>query len=843
MEDVSGYDCFLCKEFVPGTYSCLAKHLKIVHYMKTSASSRESLICGQNGCQEKFDYFSVFRQHLLVCDKRHINAGGDSQQNNDLENLAAMANDSGHVDMDDTFMQVESHDSMVHEDRSRNDILVPFDITKSMALLFLDLRAKHNVTHAALNFIATNLKKMFVELRKSLNENEHRETKKLVESIIASVSKVGTQHSRTVYFKKYFKLNEADEMDMGSHQQVMRTSRKRSLQSAVPRLISNTFCYISIRRTLSSLFNNKNFRKVYFDEVPSQDGSVHGHRDSSHFKSHQLFSTIVSALRMQISFDDLETTNALGSKTKKDGELSMFTFSILNMPPEFNALLCSIFTFAVCKSYLVRENGFGPILSAFMAEIKILESDEGMLLDIDDLPGFRIKGSIASVCADSKGAHEILGFMSCSAEKLCRLCLISRSEILECKTIGSLTLRNRENYEEAVNRVEATGHKDPNTGVAARCLLNESRYFHVTENIIMDAMHDFLEGVVPFILKLALREFQSTFGITAELLNRRIKLFNYTRTDKSNKPSPKFTNDGLRERGNYNTKQKGAQNWCLIRMFPYLVGDLIPRGNQFFDVVTHLLRIMDIIFLPFIYPAHVPLLMDLIEELFEKFETVFPSVSPINKFHHLVHYVQMMELHGPPMRTWSMRYEGYYNIVKRRAQAIFNFKNLPKSIAEHCNTVLCSNLMDDSFALINQLTMGPCQTFSREEIVERYSLNTVDCNTLSDVATTVSRWIRVGGFEFYPESVVVLAASMASPSGLPSFGVIKTIFIQNDVVFFQVQICETEFFDDHFHGYVITRLCQLQVVALSCLPKFEPLNFLRSFHDDDTTYISARHLI
>lgn len=60
-----------------------------------------------------------------------------------------------------------------------------------------------------------------------------------------------------------------------------------------------------------------------------------------------------------------------------------------------------------------------------MKEIRILESEKGMLLDIPHRPGFRVQGTIVTLCADTKGALEIGGFMSPSATKLCRLCEIS----------------------------------------------------------------------------------------------------------------------------------------------------------------------------------------------------------------------------------------------------------------------------------------------------------------------------------------------------------------------------------------------------------------------------------
>lgn len=134
-----------------------------------------------------------------------------------------------------------------------------------------------------------------------------------------------------------------------------------------------------------------------------------------------------------------------------------------------------------------------------MNEIKILESDEGMLLNIPNRPGFRIHGTIITFCADTKGAHELGGFMSPSANKLCRLCEIRRLDLKNHSTTDSVVMRTRDSIDEAVESVNAPGGGgDPNTGLKRPCPLNLSNFFHIGENYILDAMHDIPEGVGPF---------------------------------------------------------------------------------------------------------------------------------------------------------------------------------------------------------------------------------------------------------------------------------------------------------------------------------------------------------
>jgi len=49
------------------------------------------------------------------------------------------------------------------------------------------------------------------------------------------------------------------------------------------------------------------------------------------------------------------------------------------------------------------------------------------------------------------------------------------------------------------------------TGIKRNCVLNDLTYFHVTENLVVDAMHDILEGIAPFELGLILVELSNDY--------------------------------------------------------------------------------------------------------------------------------------------------------------------------------------------------------------------------------------------------------------------------------------------------------------------------------------------
>jgi hypothetical protein len=102
--------------------------------------------------------------------------------------------------------------------------------------------------------------------------------------------------------------------------------------------------------------------------------------------------------------------------------------------------------------------------------LKELESEDGMLLGIPDFTNFRIRGTIAGVCADTMGGHEIGGFFSPSANRFCRLCLITREKIKQKSCFDQFEMRTRENYDEAVEASASNPEKASETGIRSCCV-------------------------------------------------------------------------------------------------------------------------------------------------------------------------------------------------------------------------------------------------------------------------------------------------------------------------------------------------------------------------------------
>lgn len=78
--------------------------------------------------------------------------------------------------------------------------------------------------------------------------------------------------------------------------------------------------------------------------------------------------------------------------------------------------------------------------------------------------------------------------------------------------------------------------------------MNSLKYFHTADNFSVDLMHDILEGVAQFEVKLVLEYIQSNF-LDAEHLAGRIHAFDYGYNQQRNQPPRVKLFDGSNDLG------------------------------------------------------------------------------------------------------------------------------------------------------------------------------------------------------------------------------------------------------------------------------------------------------
>lgn len=168
--------------------------------------------------------------------------------------------------------------------------------------------------------------------------------------------------------------------------------------------------YVPIKSTLQ---NTLKIPGMLYSIVNSQkrDGvNIQHYRDGLQFADANK-----NVILINIYFDEIETGNALGSKSGKH-KLAQFYFSIIDMPPHMLGSVSNYFLLACLKSedFKMLKNA-NSVMEYIVKELKLLWT-EG--IDISDIPssrdlgieGNRIKIRLAQLVGDNLGMHTILGF-------------------------------------------------------------------------------------------------------------------------------------------------------------------------------------------------------------------------------------------------------------------------------------------------------------------------------------------------------------------------------------------------------------------------------------------------
>lgn len=519
-------------------------------------------------------------------------------------------------------------------------------------------------------------------------------------------------------------------------------------------------------------------------------------------------------------------------------KLGLFYYTIQNLPFNLNSSMNSIFILAVCYTSDIKKYGFQPILDPFIKEVKQLESDSGVMLHWHDRI-CQVHGTLVSYSADSLAAHELLGFMSPSANMLCRLCKASREEIQIRFEESDFEMREIDDHDDSVEATILRRNGDPVTGVRQSCPLNHLQNFHCVTNYNLDVMHDMLEGVCPYEVKLLLNQFIFVDQlITLAELNQRIKSFHYSFNDKKNKPSA-LASDRLRKPSDHKLGQKAAQMWCLVRMLPFLIGDCIPEGNIHYDLLLLLLRCMDIIYAPLVSSSQTVYLKHLVCEHHIQFKMLFPESRMINKHHHMVHYPTCIRMSGPMVSMQCLKYELKHGFSKRVASVNCNFKNICKSVACKHQVLQCTAWSgNDLRADIECLggCMTAVQSLEEGEVVK----DVLELEEGSEVF--VASQISLFGTSY--KQNLFLAAAVEND--IPQFYKINSILIcgqTSDEIYFVVQKYQNKGFIAHFHAYEIA---ELDIPEFSVLTPYQlldhrPLSGLKTYVQNSSLYLSPRY--
>lgn len=179
-----------------------------------------------------------------------------------------------------------------------------------------------------------------------------------------------------------------------------------------------------------------------------------------------------------------------------------------------------------------------------------------------DLSTEKVHDTTCQITGDNLGMYTILGFTeSFNAQHFCRLCLIDKDDIqsVYCEDDPKIILRGKELFEMHCAELQSDPQRSSVFGLKKNSALNSLQFFHVCDNFALDIMHDILEGVAQFEIKLLFEYLTENVLSRPDVLSR-CYAFDYGYLERKNRP----TRINLDSSGNNIGLNSIQSHWALI---------------------------------------------------------------------------------------------------------------------------------------------------------------------------------------------------------------------------------------------------------------------------------------
>ncbi len=535
--------------------------------------------------------------------------------------------------------------------------------------------------------------------------------------------------------------------------------------------------------------------------------------DGSVFKEHPVFKGDNKAIQIIAYYDEIELCNPLGSSTKKH-KLGCLFFSIGNVHPRFRSQLKCIFVAAIGSNMVIRRHGLSLFLKPFVESISAL-SEKGLTVCLNDTTRVYKVGLLA-VLADTLAAHALGGFKESMsfARRICRSCMATTEQIQEDFKESDYELRTPVKHSAQLKEMETDSTKSVEYGINCASALDQIPHFSVVKSLPHDIMHDLLEGIVPYEMKLLLTYLSVSKLVSIATLNDRLSRFDFGYTETSDIPSPI---DIKIVKNDKKIRQSASKMLLLATFLPLLIGDLIPEDCEQFSLFLIVLRICTIAMSWENNPATVSYLGILIEEHHVKFKNLYPSARFIPKMHYMVHYPSQILRYGPLVYSWTMRHEAKLQTIKRAARH-GNFKNISYTIAKRSQHALCY-FLKCGYPFLTRPTERPNTSTDISASHTEELLKFINESGLLNIKTLKRlTWLKYDVFHLKRYAFVYLR----NGDLYPEFGKVQDIVQlgcdDSPTYIVLVENCDTLYFDSHFNGYVINPLNITAYLNISNLP-------------------------
>lgn len=412
-----------------------------------------------------------------------------------------------------------------------------------------------------------------------------------------------------------------------------------------------------------------------------------------------------------------------------------FYLQVCNADAPIKSKQSNIHLVALAKSRDMKTGHADHIANKIVDELKILET-EGITIS----SGTKLNAVLVNVCSDNLGANSVFGFVeSFKATYFCRICELSSAECKVTTQEIPEKIRKKRDYNATLELLHNNDIPDvkQTKGIKKACAFNRLDNFHILDNRTVDLMHDLNEGIIPFfVLHLFNVIIDKKIG-TAVLIQELIRDYDYGWFWSKYKPSTvKFKKKNL--------NQNAMQMHCLILYLPFILIKWKEKLELEWIVMEELLAILRILYSSRIRKTDIDRLRDLVKKHLKYYVDL--QISLIPKHHNVTHYATLIELIGPLIHSWMMRYESKHKMFTDFVRLTYNYKNLPFTLATRHQIHVCVN-KNRAFKISVQpsktsYNMSKCPDFELFKVLLPEEGNSIQTHAL--------RFLHIGSQEYRP---------------------------------------------------------------------------------------------
>lgn len=805
--------CWLCNVNF-NNINFLVNHLKIVHDFKNITEFK----CKEFGCHRVLSTLNAFQKHikqhkLILSIENPLNSTGSNNINtnptnsttnynnttNNIENDINNFDISDNINIDytlDKFKELIQFNSLLLSSKWYNETGIPRNKVQELlndvqsffqtTLLILKKKIVNNLNSVELN---NEVSEMFNEILNPF-DNEKSEYKRL-----QKLEKIGVLVRPTPIVIGY-RLN--DKLDQGDV--ILEQTEVKVTYIPVREMLKRTLEYSNLYNLLISNIDNLIHK--------SDNGLISNFIQSEIWKNKLRANPNKTLIPLFLYYDEFEINNPLGSHAGNQ-KLGAVYLSIPCLPPEIISSLKFIFLALLFKPENKKEFGNAGVFKALISEFNYLENT-GITITVNEKT-YNVFFSLGLILGDNLGLHSILGFSeSFMANFPCRFCNSTKqmcnNQLLENDSL----LRNTENYNNSliVNNISLTGIKEP-------CVWNNILSFHVTNNFVVDIMHDLLEGVCKLEIATILHNMINNFKyFTLDTLNNLIESFNYGPTDIRNRPTL-ITQDVL---NNKTLKMSASETLCFMKYLGLIIGNLVPLNSEHWHLYILLKQILDICLMKSIRFEHSIVLKNLVHEHHELYLQLFKT-NLIPKHHHMLHYPTVLQKSGPLSLLSSMRFEAKHKEFKDTAKSITSRKNAPYTLALKQQLKIANLLLNNDEISLSKIEIGKLVTLTtiKHEI---YSTNLIFFKQTYFTSFDINKvqftsFINFKGTKYSNKNMGIVI-DIAEDDCFPKFGHIEAVFINSQLEPFIIcKQFKTLNFDNHFQAFNVIESENNQLLCIA----------------------------